>query len=206
MKKTRSKSKSKLIKLLIIILVVLLLIIIPNIYIIATTFDQIATLENVPEQNYECALVFGAGIRDGKPSPILKERLDMGAALYQAGIVSKLLLSGHGSADGQGYDEVKVMREYVLNKNVPEDALILDIYGLSTYESVQRCLENYQLDKILLVTQKYHLYRAVYLANQLGLESYGIIADQRTLSGQCFREIREIFARDKDFIKGILKP
>ncbi|HHU52678.1 MAG TPA: YdcF family protein [Clostridiaceae bacterium] len=196
-------------KILIIILVLILLIFLPNLYILVTTSGQITTLEHIStqdSQDYECALIFGAGVRDGKPSPILQERLNMGVALYQAGIVPKLLLSGQGSADGQGYDEVIVMREYLLAKNVPDTALILDKSGFSTYESIERCLKTYNLQKVLLVTQKYHLYRAVYLANQLELETIGVIADQRRLPGQFMREIREVFARDKDFIKGIIKP
>ena len=208
----KSKSKSKWKSLLIAAIVLVLLIFLPNLYILATTSDQITTLKDISSrdsrdfQDYECALVFGAGIRDGEPTPILRERLDMGVALYQAGIVPKLLLSGHGSADDKGYDEVKVMREYVLDKNVPDTALILDKSGFSTYESVQRCLQTYHLQKILLVSQKYHLYRIIYLANQLGLEANGVIADQHRFSGQILRDIREIFARNKDFIKGIIKP
>jgi len=204
--KSTSTSKTKWRSLLIVVIILILLIFLPNLYIVATTSGQITTLQNISSQYYECALIFGAGIRDGKPSPILRERLDMGVALYQAGIVPKLLLSGHGSADGQGYDEVKVMREYVLDKNVPDADLIIDKSGFSTYESIQRCLNTYHLQKVLLVSQKYHLYRAVYLANQLGLETGGVIADQRRLSGQFLRDVREIFARDKDFIKGIIKP
>jgi len=205
----KSKSKWKWQRLLIVAIVLMLLIFLPNIYILATTHGQITTLKAISfqdSQDYECALIFGAGVRDGKPSPILKERLDTGVALYQAGVVPKLLLSGHGSADGKGYDEVKVMHEYVLNKNVPDTDLIIDKSGFSTYESVQRCLNTYHLQKVLLVSQKYHLYRAIYLANQLGLEANGVIADQRRFPGQFMRDLREVFARDKDFIKGIIKP
>jgi len=204
--KSKRKSKSKRKCLLIIVIVLILLILLPNLYIIATTSGQITTLKDIAGQDYECALIFGAGIRDGKPSPMLQERLDMGVALYQNGIVPKLLLSGHGSVDGKGYDEVKVMYEYVLDKNVPDADLIIDKSGFSTYESVQHCLNTYHLKKVLLVSQKYHLYRAVYLANQFGLEANGVIADQRRFSGQFLRDFREIFARDKDFIKGIIKP
>lgn len=204
--KSNTKSKTKWKGLLMIIIILLLLIFLPNLYIITATSSQITTLQNITSQDYESALIFGAGVRDGKPSPILQERLDMGVALYQEGVVPKLLLSGHGSADEKGYDEVKVMREYILNQGVPEADLILDKSGFSTYESVQRCLNIFNFQNVLLVSQKYHLYRAIYLANQLGLNTRGVIADQHRYSDQWLRETREIFARDKDFIKGIIKP
>ena len=104
------------------------------------------------------------------------------------------------------YDEVTVMKNYLLEHGIPEEDIITDNYGISTYDSIYRVKNVYKSNKVVIVSQRYHLYRALFLSDNLDLESYGVEADLRYYYGQWYREIREILARNKDFIKGIIKP
>ncbi len=153
----------------------------------------------------DCILVLGCGVRpDGTPSHMLEDRLKHGVSLYENGIAPKLLMSGdHGQDD---YDEVNTMKGYALDKGVPTEDIFMDHAGFSTYESMYRAKEIFQAEKIVIVTQQYHLYRAVYIAEQLGLEAYGVNCDYRTYSGQFMRDVREVLARVKDFGMCILQP
>ncbi len=160
--------------------------------------------EYIKLDNIDCILILGAGIKDDKPSPMLEDRLDEGIKLYKEGVAKKIIMSGdHGRKE---YDEVNIMKQYAIDKGVPSEDIFMDHAGFSTYESIYRAKEIFEAKKIIIVTQKYHLYRALYIANSLGLESYGIGADPRRYVGETYREIREILARDKDFIKCIFKP
>ena len=104
------------------------------------------------------------------------------------------------------YDEVNIMKDYAIEKGIPSESIFMDHAGFSTYESIYRAKEIFQAKKVVIVTQKYHLYRALYIAKKLGLEAYGVGADPREYRGAFYREVREIIARNKDFIKCILKP
>ena len=95
------------------------------------------------------------------------------------------------------------MKDYAISMGVPSEDIFMDHAGISTYDSIYRAKNIFNLDKIIVVTQKYHLYRALYIANELGLEAYGVNSDPRKYVGETYREIREILARDKDFIKCI---
>lgn len=162
--------------------------------------DETARLENV-----DCILVLGCGVHpDGTPSAMLEDRLKQAIDLYHTGAAPKLLMSGdHGQTD---YDEVNVMKQYALNAGVPAEDIFLDHAGFSTYESIYRARDIFQAKKIIIVTQKYHLHRALHIAKALGLEACGASADLRSYGGQTFRDIREILARNKDFLTGIFKP
>lgn len=162
--------------------------------------DETARLENV-----DCILVLGCGVHpDGTPSAMLEDRLKQAIDLYHTGAAPKLLMSGdHGQTD---YDEVNVMKQYALNAGVPAEDIFLDHAGFSTYESIYRARDIFQAKKIIIVTQEYHLHRALHLAKAMGLEAYGVSADLRSYGGQTFRDIREILARNKDFLTGIFKP
>jgi len=152
----------------------------------------------------DCIIVLGAGIWDGEPSPMLEDRLLQGIELYQMGVAPKIIMSGdHGSVD---HDEVGVMKRYAINWGVPSEDIFMDHAGFSTYDTMYRARDVFQAQKVVIVTQEYHLYRAVYIANQLGLEAYGVKSNPRPYSGQIFREIREILARDKDYFMCIFKP
>lgn len=195
----------KICKYIIVILIVLMLIpIIINFYVILSTKNRIVDKDNSLLTNIDYIVILGAGIRKNKPSPMLEDRLKIGISLYKEGISNKILITGDHENDD--YDEVSVMKNYLIEHNIPEEDIVLDNYGISTYDSVYRLKEVYKAKKIVIVSQKYHLYRAIYLAKTLNLESYGIEANLRTYRGQSYREVREILARNKDFIKGIIKP
>ncbi len=129
--------------------------------------------EAAPER---AAIVFGAGLRrDGTPTTILRDRVETAAALYRQGKVEKLLFSGDNSF--LDYNEPGGMKEYALQLGVPEEDIVLDFAGRRTYDTCYRAKEIFGLQKALLVTQPYHLPRAVFTCNMLGLESSGVYAD-----------------------------
>ena len=103
------------------------------------------------------------------------------------------------------YDEVNIMKNYAIQKGISSENIFMDHAGFSTYESIYRAKEIFKAKKVIIVTQKYHLYRALYIANQLGIKAYGVGADPRQYTGAIYRELREILARDKDFVKCIFK-
>lgn len=176
-----------------------------NFYVINSTKDQILNYDDLKEiEDIDCILVLGAGIRNGSPSPMLEARLDEGIKLYSEGFSPKILMSGdHGE---KNYDEVNVMKTYAKTQGINSKDIFMDHAGFSTYDSIYRAKNIFGAKKIVIVTQKYHLYRALYIANELGIEAYGINADPRKYAGQFKREIREFLARNKDFVKAKLKP
>lgn len=153
----------------------------------------------------DCILVLGCGVwDDGTPSHMLEDRLKRGVALYKEGVSLKLLMSGdHGRTE---YDEVNTMKNFAIEAGVPSEDIFMDHAGFSTYESMYRAKDIFCAEKIIIVSQEYHLYRAIYTARALGMEAYGVAADYRTYSGQLYRDIREILARDKDFFVSIFRP
>lgn len=152
--------------------------------------------EITPADGYETALVLGAKVHEGgRLSDMLRDRMDVGIRLYYEGAVQKLLLSGDGSGE---WSETEYMKRYALENGIPEDDILTDGEGFSTYESVSRAKEIYQLDQFVIVTQKYHLYRALYIAEDMEIEALGADAALYTYSGQLYREIREVLARIKD--------
>ena len=191
--------------LLIIVLISIIITIIINYYIINTSKKRILKEEDYSKlNNIDCILILGAGIWGDKPSPMLQDRLDEGIKLYKKGLSSKIIMSGdHGKEE---YDEVNVMKSYAIKKGVPSKDIFMDHAGFSTYESVYRSKEVFKVKKMIIVTQKYHLYRALYIADRLDINAYGVNSNPKKYSGQIFREVREILARNKDFIYTIIKP
>ena len=177
-----------------------------NLWVTGTVREQILTQEEVASlENVDCIVVLGCQVRsDGTPSHMLEDRLKRGVALYELGSAPKLLMSGdHGTA---GYDEVDAMKRYAVDAGVPSENVFMDHAGFSTYETMYRAKEVFGAKKVLIVTQKYHLYRAMYIAQALGIEAYGVAADYRSSSGQLSRDVREVLARVKDFGMTIVKP
>jgi len=177
-----------------------------NVYVVQSTKAQILPPDDASAlQDVDCILVLGCGVyANGQPSAMLADRLKRSIALYEEGAAPKLLMSGdHGQAT---YDEVNVMKQYALDAGVPSADVFMDHAGFSTYESLYRAKDIFGVKKMIIVTQKYHLHRALYIANALGLEAYGVSADYRSYSGQFVRDIREILARNKDFVTSITKP
>ena len=176
-----------------------------SLYVKLSTKNQILELEELKKiEDIDCILVLGAGIWNDKPSPMLRDRLLTSIELYENKISNKIIMSGdHGKKE---YNEVQVMKDYLTEKNIPSENIFMDHAGFSTYDSVYRAKEIFKAKKIIIVTQEYHLYRALYIANQLGLTAYGYSANIKEYSGQIKRELREILARDKDLVKSIIKP
>lgn len=195
----------KIMKYLIILIVVIIIFIISvNIYIVNTTKSKIKTIKEINHKDIDCIIILGAGIRGNNPSPMLEDRLLTGIDLYKNYISKKIIVSGdHGR---ESYDEVNVMKNYLLEKEIPGEDIFMDHAGFSTYDSIYRAKEIFKAKKVIIVTQEYHLYRALYISKKLDLESYGVIADKRKYAFQFKRDIRELAARTKDFIKLIFKP
>ncbi len=153
----------------------------------------------------QCIFVLGCAVwKGGEPSPMLKDRLDAAIRLYNEGVAPKILLSGDNSIDN--YNEPVCMFNYALEQGVPKEDIFLDFAGFSTYESIYRAKEVFCVDRMIVVTQKYHLYRTLKTCETLDVEAKGVASDQREYRGKYYRVMREIFARNKDFFKGIIKP
>ncbi len=199
------KFKYLIIVVMITIAIIAIIVLGINQYIKISTNKQIIDNEDYSKlQNIDCILVLGAGIWGDKPSPMLEDRLLEAISLYKDNICSKLIMSGDHSKSN--YDEVNVMKDYAIKKGIESENIFMDHAGFSTYESIYRAKEIFGAKKIIIVTQKYHLYRALHIANKLGIEAYGVGSDPRQYTGATYRELREILARNKDFIKCIFKP
>ncbi len=159
------------------------------------SLDEAAALEDI-----DYILVLGAGVKaDGSPTDMLHDRVETGCALVAAGADGQLLMSGDNQRPE--YDEVSAMVALACDKFGVDVARVeTDRLGLSTYESVDRAVALYGAERIVIVTQEYHLYRALYIAERMGLDAYGVSADVRTYRGQILRDFREIAARCKDFL------
>ena len=153
----------------------------------------------------DCILVLGCLVKnDGVPSDMLHDRMRQSVELYQLGAAPKLLMTGdHGTA---GYDEVDAMKTYAVNAGIASEDVFMDHAGFSTYESMYRAKEIFGAKKIIIVTQEYHLYRAVYIARSLGMDAYGVTSDYNWYLDQFRRDVREVLARVKDFGTSIFKP
>ena len=167
---------------------------------------NILTVEQAKDlKDVDCIIVLGCQVRDdGSLSDMLHDRLWRSVQLYELGVSAKLLMSGdHGQDD---YNEVGAMKQYAVDHGVPSEAVFMDHAGFSTYETMYRAKEVFQARKVVIVTQEYHLYRAIYIAEKLGLEAYGVASDLQSYVGQFNRDIREVMARCKDFGMCIFKP
>ena len=177
-----------------------------NGYVVLSTKNQILLSSEAAElPDVDCILVLGCRVyEDGTPSHMLEDRLRRSVELYRAGAAPKLLMSGdHGQRE---YDEVGAMKQYALAEGVSSQDVFMDHAGFSTYESLYRAKEIFGVEKVIIVTQEYHLHRALQIARALGLEAYGVSADYRSYTGQLMRDIREIMARNKDVLSTIFLP
>lgn len=202
MRKKRNK------KFIITIVILFILVACPFIidsYMKNSTGDYILKEEDLTEIGMDCILVLGAGLRpDGTPNLMLQDRLDKGIELYNMGIAPKILLSGDNGQEY--YDEVNAMKIYTLSQGVPSEDIFLDHAGFSTYESLYRARDIFQVEKTVLITQQFHQYRALYIARGFGIEAYGVNSMTKEYVGQTKYETREFLARNKDFFKMMVKP
>ena len=205
------KSKKKLILRIFIVLVVLGVLGIASVagingIVIGTASRRILSPEEAAElTDVDCILVLGCLVNDGGvPSDMLHDRLRQSVELYKMGAAPKLLMSGdHGR---EYYNEVDAMKIYAVGQGIASEHVFMDHAGFSTYESMYRAKEIFGVKKVIIVTQEYHLYRAVYIARSLGLDAYGVTSDYNRYLGQFRRDVREVLARVKDFGTSILKP
>ena len=166
-----------------------------------TTRRRIMTADDakLAEMELDAVIVLGCSVRPGGvPSAMLADRIDAGVEALANAPAKLLLMSGDRH---EYYDEPGVMLERARQLGVPEEMLGEDPEGFSTFESVVRAAKIFGFRRVIIVSQRYHLYRALYIADRAGLEAYGVTADPRTYSGQAFRELREVAARVKDFFQ-----
>ena len=195
---------NKIIKYLIIFtLIITIIFFITNYLVISTTKDKIIKESDVYTlEDIDCIIVLGAGIRNETPTPMLEDRLLQGMTLYN-NTKTKILVSGDHM--NKGYDEVNVMKNYLINKNIPSEDVFMDHAGISTYDSIYRAKYIFNAKKIIIVTQEYHMYRSLYIAEKLDIEAYGVTSNPRKYRNQKIRDIREFLARTKDFFKVTFK-
>lgn len=149
--------------------------------------DQYAPAD-VPD-DYDVAIVFGARVlSDGRLSTMLYDRVDTAVDLYLDGKVDLILMTGDGHEPP--YNEPEAMRDFAIQRGVPEEAIIMDTAGLRTYDSCYRAHDIYQIDRAILVTQAFHLDRALFLCDTVGIEAVGVIADYNRPEGYSDRSLR----------------
>ncbi|SDP40374.1 protein SanA, affects membrane permeability for vancomycin [Clostridium gasigenes] len=167
---------------------------------------NITTIESL-NQNADAIIVLGAGVKDdGSPSDILEDRLKTAIEVYNSGVCSKFILSGdHGR---ESYNEVSVMKEYIINNcDVEEKNVFLDHAGFSTYDSIYRAKDIFEVENAIIITNEYHLPRALYLAKKMGINANGISSDIRNYLFIESYKSREKLAQLKDFVYiNLLKP
>lgn len=186
------------------ILVAVAVVAVTNVVTVVTTKDRIVDMAAAESLEADAIVVLGASVfADGTPSGILQDRLDDGIALYQAGVAPKIIMSGDNST--VSYNEVKAMKDYAIAQGVPSQDIFSDHAGFSTYESMYRAKYVFGAERIVVATQTYHLYRALYAAQGLGMEAVGVPSDYHEYSKQLQYDLREIPARTKDFFKTLLK-
>lgn len=163
----------------------------------------IMDVEEVPE--VDAILVLGAYVHpSGTVSQILEDRLLTSLDVYHQGKADKILVSGdHGTIE---YDEVNAMKQFLLDKGLKSKDVFMDHAGFNTYESMYRAKDIFEIEKVIIVTQEYHLMRAVFLARELGIEAYGVASDRRVYWGMPKFLLREVLARNKDFLIAKIKP
>lgn len=185
---TFTQSSKKILTVLLLVFIILLGLIVR----VQTKYrNQIVSAENIDSPSV--ALVFGAGLKaKGQPGAVLEDRVRTAIKLYQEGRVGKFIMSGFVSDDG--HDEVTAMKNFALEQGLPEDSILVDSKGTSTLESCLNVKEKFNLTKIILITQKYHLPRALYLCNESGIEAVGIKAEDRGYTKQFFYTWREYIA------------
>lgn len=191
--KTLLKVTANILIILILIVTVLnLIVFIPSMNNVVSESRAKNMAKEVP---FDAIVVLGCSAKNGMPSHMLSDRLDKAIELYKNGVCEKVLMSGDES---EGYSEVKVMHDYAVRRGVPDEAILIDNRGYSTIESMRRLRDEYSFSRVVVVTQKYHTYRAVYIGDKFGIDSVAVAADARSYSGQIFRDIREVAARIKD--------
>lgn len=189
------------------IFIITLIILIVSIIVRVKSYGDkyILDLNDLPKNN-NAIIVLGAGVRsDGTPSDILADRLESSVEAYNSGLGNTFVLSGdHGRED---YNEVGAMKRYILKSDIDEKVIFMDHAGFSTYDTMYRAKEIFKVDKAIIVTNEYHLPRALYIARKMGIDAYGLKSDKREYQLMDSYKKRELLAQLKDFVYvNILKP
>ena len=173
-----------------------------NAVVVVSTQDDIVSADQAQAEGADAIIVLGASVyADGTPSTILRDRLDCGIALYKAGAAPKIIMSGDNRTEH--YNECAAMKRYAIAQGVPSEDIFCDHAGFSTYESMYRAKYVFGCSRVVVATQTYHLYRALYSAHVLGVEAVGVASDYSSYGGQLWYDMREIPARTKDFFKAL---
>lgn len=175
-----------------------------NVVTIVGAKGSIVSADEASISSADAIVVLGASVfADGTPSGILQDRLDDGIALYFAGVAPKLIMSGDNGTES--YNEVRVMKQYAIAQGVPSEDIFCDHAGFSTYESMYRAKYVFGCQRIVVATQTYHLYRALWSAKSLGMQATGVPSDYHEYQKQLQYDIREVPARTKDFFKALFR-
>ena len=171
-----------------------------NAAVILSTRDDIVDEQTAASYDADAIVVLGASVTpDGEPSGILKDRLDDGISLYFAGAAPKIIMSGDNGT--QSYNECWAMKQYAVEQGVPSEDVFCDHAGFSTYETMYRARHVFGANRIVVATQTYHLYRALYAAQGLGMQAIGVPSDYSDYAKQPWYDTREVPARTKDFFQ-----
>lgn len=210
MKQNQKKSIRKGFLYMLSILIILataggLLLLFANLSVYLSSKGRILTEKEATKlEDVDCILVLGAGVKkDGSPTHMLEDRILEGVSLYKLGASDVMIMSGdHGT---EYYDEVNCMKNYAIEQGVASEDIFMDHAGFCTYDSMYRAAHIFGIKRMIIVTQDYHMYRAIYDARKLGIDAYGVVSNPREYQGQTYRDIREILARFKDYFLCIKK-
>lgn len=207
----KNKKRMKQLTPLLLLLIPLFLYVGINAYALISGEREIDSLRDAdPSEQFDAILILGAGVRsDGTPSHMLEDRLLTAVELYNNEVCSTVIVSGdHGQ---EHYDEVNTMKDYLIQKGIPSSHIFMDHAGFSTYDSLYRAKEIFGANRLLIVTQRYHAYRALMIGRMLGVECRAVAApilatDAKSYAGQSWYSLRESVARCKDFFYGLVQP
>ena len=175
-----------------------------NAYTILSTRDDVHTVEDLAGAQADAVVVLGASVyADGTPSDILADRLEVAVDLYEAGAARAIIVSGDNRESH--YNESDAMKQYCVDLGVPAEAVYVDHAGYDTYTSMYRARSAFHADNIIVVTQAYHLYRALATAQGLGMQAEGVLADKGAYDNQLQYSVREVAARTKDFVQTLFR-
>ncbi|MBQ7897585.1 MAG: YdcF family protein [Clostridia bacterium] len=196
----KKKIKRMLVFFLILIICAFVLLFGINAYVKLSVKNRIVTSEGAKSFDADAVLVLGCLVKGTTPSGMLSDRLDTALTIEHT---APFIMSGdHGTKE---YDEVNAMRDYAVNKGVAIERVFMDHAGFCTYDSIYRAKEVFGAERLVIVTQEYHLSRALYIAKRLGIDAIGVPSDLHSYYGQTMREVREVLARNKDFFSCLLK-
>jgi SanA protein len=184
------------------LLLALAVLAIASLYVQQRYSHRIYSVSAVPSS--PVAIVFGAGlVANGQPSPILADRLETAIVLYKAGKTKKLLVSGDNFL--RYHDETRAMKRYLVDRGVPVKDIVSDFAGLSTYDTCYRAKEVFGVDRAILVTQRFHMPRALYIATSMGILADGVPANEQRKVRLTY-VVREILSRSLAIVMVVVRP